>query len=391
MKKTLKLLVPLLFIISLLLAACAQAETPESSPTPTPTPEILPLPLPSPPEETTLPLNPEEKLESMSLKEKVWQMLFVYPEDICLAKSSSNEILWDRALTVRPAGGIVFVSANMSSEEELRAMLNAIDSAEAGVFLGIDEEGGKVARLAYTLGVTTDFKPMYEYQREGRIGAYQNARTIAEDIGSFGFNMDFAPVADVWNNKFNTVIGHRAYSSDPVSAASLVAAAVEGFHSGGVISVLKHFPGHGNTFEDSHYKSAYTKKSLQDMRECEFLPFVSGIAAGCDVVMVGHIIAEDIDPDNPATLSEKVIGDILRSELGFTGVVITDAFTMAGIGDTPEAEAAVQAVQAGCDMILAPADPDAVVEAIMENVSEERIDESVRRILELKYGWGIMG
>ena len=333
----------------------------------------------------------EEKLASMSLEEKAWQMLYVFPEDICGERCCGDRELWVSALNERPAGGICFVSENMPSEEELRAMLEAINKADMGVFLGLDEEGGNVARLAYTLGVTTDFEPMYEYREKGAIGAYENARTIAADIASFGFNMDFAPVADVWTNKSNTVIGRRAYSDDANEAAELVAAAVQGFHSGGVISVLKHFPGHGDTLEDSHYASAHSGKSYSEMRECELLPFRAGMEAGAEVIMVGHIIAGSIDPGVPATLSGKLINGVLRGDMGFDGVVMTDAFTMVGVGDTPEAEAAVRAVKAGCDIILAPADPDAVVEAIMENISPSRIDESVLRILELKFGWGIMG
>ena len=336
------------------------------------------------------PLSPaEERLREMSLEEKVWQLMFVYPEDVSGEKCCTDPELWRSALSDRPVGGIAFLSENFPSEEETREMMAAIDAAESGVFLGLDEEGGKVARLSYALGVTTKFRPMYEYRGEGRTGAYLNARTIAEELASFGFNMDFAPVADVWTNEKNTVIGPRAYSCEPEEAAALVSAAVEGFHAGGVISVLKHFPGHGDTDEDSHYLSAHTDKSLGDMRLCEFLPFASGIGAGCRVVMVGHIIAGEIDPDKPATLSKKVI-DLLRSELGFGGVVITDAFTMKGLGDIDEAEAAVMAIRAGCDMILAPSDPDAAMKAIMENIPEERIDESLRRILELKYEWGII-
>lgn len=317
-------------------------------------------------------------------------MIYVTPQDICGEKCSGDKELWAQSLDKKPVGGIVFLSDNMPSVEELRAMMAAINEADPGLFLGLDEEGGQVARLAYALGVTTDFKPMYEYQRGGRIVAYQNARTIGTDIRSFGFNMDFAPVADVWNNKYNTVIGYRSYATDPVKAAELVAAAVEGFHSADVISVLKHFPGHGNTFEDSHYKTAYTKKSIEEMRKCEFLPFISGIEAGCQVVMLGHIIATDIDPENPATLSSIVIQDVLRGELGFEGLVITDAFTMAGLGEMTEAEAAVKAVEAGCDMILAPGDPESAVKAIVENVSEERIEESYQRILDLKRCWGLI-
>ena len=378
MKKAKNKYICLLLVISMLLCACsADAAQPESSP------------LPSPAETANILSEAEQALESMSLKQKAWQMLCVFPEDICGELCCGDEALWLSALEQRPAGGIVFVSDNMPSEDELHGMMDAIRSAGAGLFLTLDEEGGAVARLSYSLGVTTDFKPMYEYREGGRIAAFENAKTIASDIASFGFNMDLAPIADVWTNEKNTVIGKRAYSDDPVEAAALVSAAVQGFHAGGVISVLKHFPGHGDTAEDSHFKSAYSSKSLEELRQCEFLPFIAGINSGCEVVMVGHITAQGIDPDNPATLSSTVINDILRGELGFGGLVITDAFTMAGLGCAPESEAAVKAIEAGCDMILAPADPDAVVEAIMENISEDRINESVLRILELKYGWGI--
>lgn len=384
MKK--RILAALLAATSLLCACGADAVQPAISPLP---PESNTGPTPAPAEEARE-KTVEEILASMSLEEKVWQMMYVFPEDVCGEKSCGDGEKWAAALEERPVGGICFVSANMSSAEELMAMTEAIATAEGGVFLGLDEEGGKVARLAYTLGVTTDFEPMYEYRGEGVTGAFENARTIAQDVASFGFNMDFAPVADVWTNKANTVIGRRAYSDDACEASELVAAAVQGFHSGNVISVLKHFPGHGNTWEDSHYASAYTKKTYAEMQECELLPFAAGIEAGAEVVMVGHIIAREIDPGIPATLSHKLINGILRGDMGFDGVVITDAFTMVGVGDTPEPEAAVRAIKAGCDMILAPADPDAVVAAIIEDVSAERIDESVRRILELKRGWGLI-
>ena len=330
-------------------------------------------------------------LSEMSTEEKVWQMMYVFPEDICGEICCADSEIWEEALSQRPAGGLVFVSDNFPSEEETRAMMAAIASADGELFLGLDEEGGKVSRLSYALGVTTKLDEMYEYREEGAATAYQNALTLAKDVASFGFNMDFAPVADVWTNPKNSVIGKRAYSHDAEEAAILVASAVEGFNEGGIISVLKHFPGHGETAEDSHFHAAHTAKSLEDMENCEFLPFAAGIEAGCDVVMMGHILAESLDKDYPASMSKTIISDILRGELGFDGLIITDAFTMVGRGDMHEAEAAVMAIMAGCDMILAPEDADAAVAAIIENVPQERIDESVRKILEIKHKWGIMG
>ncbi len=389
-----KKLLPFLLALAILSGGCAaEAHSPRPGDSPPPS-EALPTPSPSPqplsPETTELPAPAPTELQRPTLEDKVWQMMYVTPQDLIGEKHSDDKELWATALDKKPAGGIVFLSDNIPSVEGMHGMMDAIYSADAGVFLGLDEEGGEVARLAYALGVTTRFKPMYEYQLKGTGVAFQNAQTIGKDISSFGFNMNFAPVADVWNNYWNTVIGYRSYATDAKRCAELVAAAVEGYHSAGIISVLKHFPGHGNTFEDSHYDSAYTKKTIEEMRRCEFLPFISGIEAGCDVVMLGHIIATDIDPDNPATLSSIIIKDILRGELGFEGLVITDAFTMAGLGQLTEAEAVVLAVEAGCDMILAPGDPEAAVKAIAENVSPERIEESYQRILELKRTWGLI-
>ncbi|MBR5490776.1 MAG: glycoside hydrolase family 3 protein [Oscillospiraceae bacterium] len=331
------------------------------------------------------------RLEEMTTEEKVWQMMYVFPEDVSGEICCTEGEVWKAALAERPVGGLVFVSDNFPSEEETRAMMEAIAAADGELFLGLDEEGGYVSRLSYALGVTTKLKEMYEYREEGERGAYENALTLAKDVATFGFNMDFAPVADVWTNPKNTVIGKRAYSHDAEEAAELVAAAVEGFTDGGIISVLKHFPGHGDTAEDSHYRAAHTAKSLEEMEKCEFLPFVSGIEAGCDVVMMGHILAEGLDNEYPASMSKTIIEGVLREELGFEGLIITDAFTMEGRGNMPEAEAAVKAIMAGCNMILAPEDVDGVVAAILENVPEERIDECVREILEIKYKWGIMG
>lgn len=330
-------------------------------------------------------------MEKMSDEEKVWQMLMLYPEQILGCSFSSDHDIWCSSLEKIPAGGIFFASANMPSAEGLKEMLAVIKSeADIVPFLALDEEGGSVARLSYTLGKTTDFLPMYEYKEDGPLRAYANALTIALDIGSFGFNVNFAPIADVWTNPDNSVIGKRAYSDDPQEAAELVASAVEGLSKGGIISTLKHFPGHGDTLQDSHKEPAVSEKSLKELEKCEFLPFMSGIEAGAGMVMVGHITLTEIDPYMPATLSRTVITRLLREQLGFDGVVITDAFAMEALCNFDNSQAALMAIDAGCDIILCPKDPQAVVELILENVSMERIEQSVLRILMLKLEYGII-
>ena len=236
---------------------------------------------------------------------------------------------------------------------------------------------------------------MYNYKDDGPDTAYRNAVTIAGDMAFYGFNTDFAPVADVWSNKQNTVIGKRAYSDDFSQAAELVAAAVRGFHAGGVACTLKHFPGHGDTSEDSHLGSAYVYKTEEQLMEQELLPFMSGIEAGADLVMIGHLTATAID-DKPATISRRIVTGLLRDKLGFDGVVITDGMEMEAITEHyTAAEAAVLAIEAGDDIILGPPSLQEASNGIMQalntgELTTDRIDESVLRILKLKLQYGII-
>ena len=199
----------------------------------------------------------------------------------------------------------------------------------------------------------------------------------------------------MWSNPDNTVIGDRAYSDDFAQAAELVAAAVEGFHTGGAACTLKHFPGHGNTSADSHYGAVYVERTLEELRENELLPFQSGIDAGADVVMIGHLIVSDIDSE-PAPFSYRIVTGLLREEMGFTGVVMTDGLQMQAMTDHySSAEIARKAVKAGVDLLLCPLDLEEAVTALEDavetgEITQARIDESVLRILELKLRQGIL-
>ena len=338
----------------------------------------------------------DETLAGMTLHEKVCQMMFVTPEE--LTGEDGVTVAGDatrQALENYPVGGIVYFAKNLESQDQVKEMIdNSQKYSSIGLFVATDEEGGVVNRLMDTVG-TTYIGSMYYYKDDGDETAYENAYTIANDMSALGFNLDFAPVADVWSNPDNTVIGERAYSDDYAQAAELVGNAVKGFNDGGVMCTLKHFPGHGDTAEDSHYSSAYVHRTKEEIMADEMQPFRSGIEAGAEFVMVGHLIVPDID-EVPATLSYKIVTGILRDELKFEGVAITDSFEMESIADNYSVDdAVVMSVKAGMDMILQPKDMASAVNSIEQAVadgelSEDRIDESVRRILTLKESRGLL-
>ena len=338
----------------------------------------------------------DETLAGMTLHEKVCQMMFVTPEE--LTGEDGVTVAGDatrQALENYPVGGIVYFAKNLESQDQVKEMIdNSQKYSSIGLFVATDEEGGVVNRLMDTVG-TTYIGSMYYYKDDGDETAYENAYTIANDMSALGFNLDFAPVADVWSNPDNTVIGERAYSDDYAQAAELVGNAVKGFNDGGGMCTLKHFPGHGDTAEDSHYSSAYVHRTKEEIMADEMQPFRSGIEAGAEFVMVGHLIVPDID-EVPATLSYKIATGILREELKFEGVAITDSFEMESIADNYSVDdAVVMSVKAGMDMILQPKDMASAVNSIEQAVadgelSEDRIDESVRRILTLKESRGLL-
>jgi len=259
-------------------------------------------------------------------------------------------------------------------------------------FLCVDEEGGTVTRIS---GKGVIDVPYIDTMQSVGLGEPEDAYAVGETIGSYLsellFNVDFAPVADVATNPDNSVIGTRSFGSDAEVVSSMVASFVEGIQNQGVAATLKHFPGHGDTAEDSHVSRSTSYKTLEELWECELLPFAAGIEAGCRFVMVGHISLPNVTGDDtPATVSELLVTELLREEMGFDGIIVTDAMNMAAITDYySSAEAAVAAVSAGADMILMPADFQSAYEGLVSAVntgvlSEERIDESLRRILTVK-------
>ena len=291
---------------------------------------------------------------------------------------------------------MIYFSKNIVSPDQCIKMISGIQSYSGiPLFISVDEEGGRVARIANNrLMGTTKFPGMSSIKTTNE--AYNVGFTIGNDIKRLGFNLDFAPIADIFSNPFNTVIGDRAFGSDANETATLVEYAVKGFNDSNVLCTLKHFPGHGDTSTDTHYGYAETLKTLEELADFEFLPFESGINAGADFVMLGHISAPNVTGNSlPATLSKEIVL-ILRRQIGFEGIIITDSMSMQAITNLyTSAHAAVMAVQAGVDMILIPENlteaANGIIDAVNDGtITEERINQSVLKILQIKLEKGII-
>ena len=261
------------------------------------------------------------------------------------------------------------------------------------MLLSVDEEGGTVTRFGGNAAF--DYDASADMDAIGASGDTRLAYELGEKIGSFlhslGINMDNAPDADVLSNPANTVVKDRSFGSDCSVVSEMALAELKGLEDQGVKGVLKHFPGHGATTADTHAGYAYTDASLEEMKTNELVPFQDGIEAGADIIMAGHISCpQATGNEEPASLSEKMINGVLREDMGFSGVVITDAMNMGAIAENySPAEAAVKAVLAGVDMILMPEDYRQAYTGVLNavksgKITEERIDASVYRIVKLK-------
>ena len=363
---------------------------PETEPAHEPEPE----PEPEPTEEELLEMRAEEILGTMTLDEKIYQLFFVTPK-LLTGEDKITEFtdLMKENLNQKLVGGVVLFKENIISKEQVKNLNGDIaNNSKFGILLSVDEEGGSVARLGNANIGFISLPHMAEIGAKGDVNkAYEVGVSLAQNLKELNFNMDFAPVSDILTNTENEIVKKRSFGTDANQVSEMVAAEVRGFSDNGVICSLKHFPGHGNTVADSHFGSAVSLCDLDTLRERELIPFKAGIEEGAETVMVGHISLPNIIGDNtPATLSPIIVTDLLRQELNFKGVIITDSMQMGAVADyyTPE-EAAVKALQAGNDMILMPTDLDRAFNGILTavndgEITEERINESVLRILLLK-------
>ena len=330
--------------------------------------------------------------EEMNNTERICQLFMVFPEALTTEKTMLVMEGWE--LKYRPVGAVVLQADNLQSPEQTTAMIDAFRKASRlPIFLCTTEEGGRLSPLARKLG-TVSLGNMYSYRGDGTEKAYDNARAIARALQSVHFDLNLAPVTDVWSISEIKTIGTRAYSDSFDKAASLISSAVRGYRECDVLCTLKHFPGSGEAIEQEDGTLKLIKKrSLLDKQDWQ--PFRSGIQAGAELVMVGNILATDLDPVNAAPFSTVVLS-VLRNGLDFDGIILADG--LLGADNNESAANCVRALAAGCDMLFCPVTSPNKLDFILQTISEalennvlswDRIQESVIRVLSIKIYRGV--
>ncbi|MBQ8688425.1 MAG: hypothetical protein IJ512_07770 [Ruminococcus sp.] len=345
----------------------------------------------------------DELMSSMTLNEKIYQMFIVTPEALTGFSGSVTEAgsLTKSSLEAIPVGGLIYFDQNLENWQQTYEMLSLSQQYTQdahngiGLFLAVDEEGGSVARVSQKLGTYSSYDMEYYGANLDYNSAYNLGSTIGSSLRELGFNLNFAPVADV-NISPTNELGSRIFSSDPQVVSDMTAQFVYGLEGTGVSATLKHFPGLGAGSGNTHNSSVVIDRTHAQLYDTEFTAFQGGIQAGADFVMVGHQITTASLDNLPGDLSRTVVTDWLKSELGFSGLVVTDSHSMGAITEnyTP-GEAAILSIQAGVDIILMPYDLSNAVTSVRNaieagDITEERINESVRKILLKKCAMGII-
>lgn len=349
------------------------------------------------------PPNPRDQavylMDRMTKEEKIGQLIMAAPEDLTGEKRTESLNCPD-SFAAYPYGGIILYGQNIASAEQLQLLTSNIlkYSKNCGLytpFIAVDEEGGTVIRVANKLGLSA--APSAE--EIGKTGDENNAYLAGKETGEYlaalGINLNLAPVADVIIIE-SPEIQSRSYGSDPILVGNMAIEMSDGLNDAGIIACYKHFPGHGTISRNTHNVSTGHSRTLEQMQQAELIPFKMAIDHDADMIMISHLTARELDAAYPASLSPVVIQTILRDQLGFDGVVITDALRMGAVStEYSVGKAAVLAILAGADMVLAPGDGQAVYRALLAAVEDgtlsmERIELSVERILALKIESGLI-
>ena len=345
-------------------------------------------------------------INQMSLREKVGQMFFIrlealdpnYISDELSGKYIKHDILNDEMIDTYneyPCGGIVLFAKNLNDERQLITLTNNIHNLNNRPLICIDEEGGVVSRIAnsnkFRVEKTPNNNAMTTYD-----DAYKQGYYIGSYLKKYHIDVDFAPVADINSDSQDNAIGERSFGDNPILVSAMVNAFISGLHDNNIIACTKHFPGHGNSKDDSHLNEVNIEDTLEMLKEEELVPFINNLDIS-DMVMIGHIKTPNTTNDDlPASLSKEIITDILRDTYKYDGLVITDSFEMAAITKYyTNQEVVLTAIDAGVDILLMPENYkeafDTIIQAINTNqIKEERINESVKRILKLKTKYNLI-
>ncbi len=333
----------------------------------------------------------EKTINSMTIEQKIGQMMMFGFK----GKKNTDDVF--RLIDKYHAGGFLIFTRNVEDQNQLVSFNKALQkySRQKNLvpsFIAIDQEGGKVLRIK-SFGTVLPGNMNIGATRSAEL-SFLAGKLTAIDLEMMGINVNFAPVLDVNTSKYNDVIGVRSFGSDPDMVSKLGTAYIRGIQSRRVSATAKHFPGHGNTSGDSHFEALSLNRTYDEMKEIDLKPFYEAIANGVDAIMTGHISVPKIDPSGvPATLSKKILTGILRNQMNYDGLIVTDDMEMRSITkDGGITKAAVEAVLAGCDVITIvwtdQAKEDAytgILNAVQKGIiSEARIDASVRRILKTK-------
>lgn len=324
-------------------------------------------------------------LAQLTLSQKIGQLLILGIDD-----TKMNDEL-SQFLTSNHVGSLILFKRNIKNEKQLTTFVQDLkknsEYAQIPLWITIDQEGGIVNRLPQKYPSALQL-----VTQEDENVTYQSGKQMGEDLKAFGIDIDFAPVLDINSNPNNPVIGSRAFGEDAETVTTHAIAMMKGLQQS-VITVGKHFPGHGDTDEDSHYTLPTIHKTWSELQELELIPFQAAIDAGIEAIMVGHLYLPKVDESYPASLSSEIITNRLRKEMGFQGLVISDDMVMKGItSQYTLQEATVLAIQAGVDLLIVGHQADAqqdviqgITDAVHDNViTMEQLDEHVARILKAK-------
>lgn len=342
-------------------------------------------------------------INSLSLEEKIGQMLFVH-----FHGTSFNEEARQFIELIHVSGFVYYNWSNpFKNREEVKTLNSSLQKKAKAtynipLFIAVDQEGGPVIRLkeGFTL-----FPSQQEIATHYNLNyAKGSAYITGQELLSVGVNTNFAPVVDVNNNPLNPIIGPRAFSHDPLTVTAFAKEALLGYRAAGVLATLKHFPGHGDVIVDSHITLPIVNKSLAELESCELYPYKE-LHPYADMIMTAHLLMPSLDPIYCATLSKSILQDLLRKSLGFKGLIISDSLIMDGLIKQASSieEAAILAIDAGCDMLILGGkllDKESKNELTIEDVtrihqtlvqavisgrlSQKQIDDSVQKILEIK-------